>query len=46
MMEVVVEGPETELVEKIKRARGKDEEVMKFVEEKDICQKIRSCSWK
>jgi len=33
MMEVVVEGPETELVEKIKRARGKDEEVVKFVEE-------------
>ena len=32
-MEVVVEGPETELVEKIKRARGKDEEVVKFVEE-------------
>jgi len=41
MMEVVVEGPETKLVEKIKRARGKDEEVMKFVEEmKNVGVKI------
>ena len=32
MMEVVVEEPETMLVEKIKRARGKDEKVVKVVE--------------
>jgi len=33
MMEVVVEGPEAELTEKIKRTRGKDKEVVKVVEE-------------
>jgi len=31
-MEVVVEGPEIILVEKIKRVREKDEEVVKVVE--------------
>ena len=33
MIEVVVEGPETVLVEKIKRAREKDNKVIKVVEE-------------
>ena len=33
MMEVVVKGPETVLVEKIKNAREKDKEVIKIVEE-------------
>jgi len=33
MTEVVEEGSEAELVEKIKRAREKDEEVVKVVEE-------------
>jgi len=33
MYEVVVEGPEVELVEKIKKARGKDEDVVRIVEE-------------
>jgi len=33
IMEVVVEGPEIILVEKIKRVREKDEEVVKVVEE-------------
>jgi len=33
IMEVVVEGPEMRLLEKIKRARGKDEEVVRVVEE-------------
>jgi len=33
MMEVVVEGPETVLVEKIKNAREKNKEVIKIVEE-------------
>ena len=31
--EVVVEGPEVDLVEKIKRARSKDKEVIRVVEE-------------
>jgi len=33
MIEVVVEVPKAELTEKIKRAREKDEEVVKVVEE-------------
>ena len=33
IMEVVIEGPEIILVEKIKRVREKDEEVVKVVEE-------------
>ena len=32
MYEVVVEGPEVELVEKIKKARSKDEDVVRVVE--------------
>jgi len=32
MTEIVVEGPEMVLVEKMKRVRGKDEEVVKVVE--------------
>jgi len=32
-MKVVVEGPEMILVKKIKRARGKDKEVIRVVEE-------------
>ena len=31
--EVVVEGPEIDLVEKIKRARSKDEDIIRVVEE-------------
>jgi len=30
---VVIEGPEVEIVEKIKKARSKDEEVVRIVEE-------------
>ena len=33
MYEVVIEGPEVDLVEKIKRARSKDEDVIRVVEE-------------
>ena len=33
MQEVVIEGPEVEIVEKIKKARSKDEEVIRVVEE-------------
>ena len=32
MMEVVVEGPEMMLIEKIKRAREKDEKVARVIE--------------
>jgi len=31
--EVVIEGPEVDIVEKIKKARSKDEEVVRIVEE-------------
>jgi len=33
MYEVVVEGPEVEIVEKIKKARSKDEDIVRVVEE-------------
>ena len=33
MIEVIVKGPEIMLLEKIKKARGKDEEVVRMVEE-------------
>ena len=33
MYEVVIEGPEVELVEKIKRARSKDKYIVRVVEE-------------
>jgi len=33
LSEVVIEGPEVNIVEKIKKARGKDEKVVRVVEE-------------
>ena len=33
LQEVVIEGPEVDIVEKIKKTRGKDEEVVRAVEE-------------
>ena len=33
LTEVVIEGPEVEIVEKIKKARSKDKEVVRVVEE-------------
>ena len=33
IQEVVIEGPEVEILEKIKKARGKNEEVVRIVEE-------------
>jgi len=33
LQKVVIEGPEVDIVEKIKRARSKDEEVVRIVEE-------------
>ena len=33
LQEVVIEGPEVEIVEKIKKARSKDEDIVRVVEE-------------
>jgi len=46
--EVVIEGPEVEIVEKIKKARGKDEEVVRIVEEmkKANVKELRGEEWR
>jgi len=46
--EVVIEGPEVDIVEKIKKARSKDEEVVRIVEEmkKARVKKLREEKWK
>ena len=48
MYEVVVEGPEVDLVEKIKKARSKDEDVIRVVEEikKVEVKELRGNEWK
>ena len=48
MYEVVVEEPEVELVEKIKKARSKDEDVIRVVEEmkKAGVRELRGNEWK
>ena len=48
IQEVVIEGPEVEILEKIKRARDKDEEVVRIVEEmrKAEVKAIRGEEWK
>jgi len=48
MYEVVVEGSEVELVEKIKKARSKDEDVVRVVEEmkKAEVRELRGNEWK
>jgi len=48
MYEVVVEGPEVNLLEKIKKARSKDEDVIKVVEEmmKMGVRELRGNEWK
>jgi len=48
MYEVVVEGPEEEIVEKIRKARSKDEDVVRVVEEmKKVGVKgLRGNEWK
>ena len=33
LQEVVIEGPEVDIIEKIKKARGKDKEIVRIVEE-------------
>ena len=48
MYEVVVEGPEVEVVEKIKKARSKDEDVVRVVEEikKAGIKELQENEWK
>jgi len=48
MYEVVVEGPEIGLVEKIKKARSKDEDVVRVVEEmkRARVKELRENKWK
>ena len=48
MYEVVVEGPEVDLVEKIKKARSKDEDIVRVVEEmkKAGVRELRRNEWK
>jgi len=48
MYEVVVEGPEEDLLEKIKKARSKDEDVIRVVEEmkKAGVKELRGNEWK
>jgi len=46
--EVVIEGPEVDIVEKIKKARSKDEEIVRIVEEmkKAKLKELRGEEWK
>jgi len=48
MYKVVVEGPEVEVVEKIKKARNKDEDVVRVVEEMKRAEvkELRGNEWK
>jgi len=48
LQEVVIEGPEVKILEKIKKARGKDEEVVRIVEEmkKAGVKAIQGEEWK
>ena len=48
MYEVIVEGPEVDLVEKIKKAKSKDEDVVRVVEEikKVGIKELRGNEWK
>jgi len=48
MCEIVVEGPEVEVVEKIKKARSKDKDVIRVVEEmkKAGVKELRGNEWK
>jgi len=46
--EVIIEGPEVDIIEKIKKARDKDEEVVRIVEEmkKVGLKSIQGKEWK
>ena len=47
MQEVVIEGPEVVILEKIKRARSKDKDIVKIVEEmkKAGVKKLQKSEW-
>ena len=48
LQEVVIEGPEVELLEKIKKARSKDKDVVRIVEEMKRARgkELRGNEWK
>ena len=48
MYEVMIEGPEVDLIEKIKKARSRDEDVIRVVEEmkKAGVKELRGDEWK
>ena len=48
MQEVVIEGPEVEIIEKIKKARNKDKDVVRIVEEikKTNIKELRGNKWR
>ena len=48
LQEVVIEGPEVEILEKIKRARSRDEDVVRVVKEmkKAKIKEVRGSEWK
>jgi len=48
LQEVVIEGPEVELLEKIKKARSKDEDIVRIVEEmmKTKVKELHGNKWK
>jgi len=48
LKEVVIKGPEVDIVKKIKKARSKDEEVVRIVEEmkKTKVKELRGEEWK
>jgi len=48
LQEVVIEGPEVELLEKIKKATSKDEDIVRVVEEmkKTKVKELREDEWK
>jgi len=48
MYEVVIEGPEVDLLEKIKKVRSKDEDIVRVVEEmkKKGVKELRGNEWK
>jgi len=47
LVEVVIEEPEVEIIEKIKKARSKDKEVVRIVEEmkKTVVKVLRGDEW-
>ena len=48
LQEVVIEGPEVDIVERIKKARSKDEDIVRVVEEmkRAKVKELRGVEWK